>query len=107
MEDRRGSSRAWDCRRRRCKTLSQNWSNTLAHDSQRLKVRRTTQIEVFGDLLGTIAPAVCESTLTVCRYVGLWPTPPLFHFTNIFYFFRSHSIRSEERRVGNECRSRW
>src|SRR5256885_16701893 len=44
--------------------------------------------------VGDLGPAKAES-------------PTLFCFPNLFRYFLTYYVRSEERRVGKECRSRW
>src|SRR3712207_9562413 len=75
--------------------------------------RRTPQNIVIGGAAGAFPPLigwvaatgeVSALPLLLFAIIFLW-TPP--HFWALSLFVRSDYARSEERRVGKECRSRW
>src|SRR5438874_3291820 len=50
---------------------------------------------------------VCSSDLVVLAPLGWFLAPSLLQVVNAAPAVRAQALRSEERRVGKECRSRW
>ena len=67
---------------------------------QELLVRQIMQ-EVMKNMQGSAAACECESKVTVEDYPLGEKKPELIKSAS------GKSLRSEERRVGKECRSRW
>src|SRR2546430_16146369 len=77
---------------------------------------KTTRLRSLAGLAqptrGKITVLGATDLRTVCGQIGYMAHPSLLYdemsaMENLRYFARLYEIRSEERRVGKECRSRW
>src|SRR5256885_17254474 len=72
----------------------------------RLKLRRAAPFSMrihAGELTSWSCPAACS--FSYCSADGVWGEPIWLHAAKELLW--PESMRSEERRVGKECRSRW
>ena len=72
------------------------------------KIKRSTHFETDAMLSASASPpaAITEYLRSHIRTVPDWPAPGV-QFRDITPLLQNPLTRSEERRVGKECRSRW